>query len=94
MIAVRRRAVELALELVEERGAIAVRLVADRVHEPRESVDRLQVRSRLARGEERDDREVLRAGARVDSLEREPRRVRRDRNPAWPDSPMRVATRR
>ena len=46
------RAVELPLELVEERQPVAWGLVAERVDEPREPVDRPEVRPRPRRGEE------------------------------------------
>ena len=54
--------VELRLELVEHRRPVALPLVAEDVHEPREAVDRPQVRPVLAREEQRRDREVLRPG--------------------------------
>ncbi len=64
-------AAELRLERVEERLPIACRLVPERVDEPGEAVDGTEVRTGGARREQRHDREVLAAGARVDPLERE-----------------------
>ena len=52
-------AVELLLELVEEREPVAGRLVAELVDEPREAVDREQVVARLAPEHAGGDGEVL-----------------------------------
>ncbi len=52
-------AVELALEPVEQREAIAVDLVAELIDEPREPVDREQVVARLTSEQARGDGEVL-----------------------------------
>ena len=61
-----RRAFELALELVEQRVAVAGRLVAEIVHEPSEPVDGTKVRTGEARRQEGDDREVLTGSPLVD----------------------------
>ena len=55
--------VELRLELVERGQPVALPLVAEDVDEPREAVDRPQVRPVLARKEQRRDGEVLRPRA-------------------------------
>ena len=52
--------VDLPLELVERGQPVALGLVAEDVHEPREAVDGPQVRAQRAREEKRRDREVLR----------------------------------
>ena len=52
-------AVQILLERVEDRGAVAVDLVAELVDEPREAVDRREVSARLAPDEQRGDGEVL-----------------------------------
>ena len=55
--------VELRLELVQRGEPVALALVAEDVDEPREAVDRAQVRPELAREEQRRDGEVLRPRA-------------------------------
>ena len=64
-------AVELVLQLVEQSAAVAFGFVPEVVDEPREPVDRPQVRSRPARRQERRDRKVLPRRPRVDSLRSE-----------------------
>ena len=52
-------AVDLRLEFVEERKPVALGLVAENIHEPREAVDRTEVRAQRAGEEQRGDGEVL-----------------------------------
>ena len=52
-------AVQILLERVEDRGAVAVDLVAELVDESREAVDRGEVSARPAADEQRRDGEVL-----------------------------------
>ncbi len=70
-----RRAVELPLELGQQRRSVALRIVPEHVDEPCEAVDRTQVRPCPARRQQRRHGEVLAGRLRVDLRERELGRV-------------------